>query len=205
MDQNTSQPITTYAEPLPAWEAWYHDYRYGAFYLFPPEPLRGQVNALRARYDPTSQAICDAHISLTVPVPRPLTVADAAEVAAALRAEPAFDLAWGPPWRLPASAVVVLRIEPAPALERIVAALEGCACLAGAAPRRFPFLPHMTIAEFATPERSDAILAELAPQALAGTFRCDRVAYAVPDAAFHFTERMTWPLGSGAVPAPGAA
>ncbi len=205
MNQRRLLPITTYVTPPPSWEAWHHDYRYGAFYLFPPEPVRGQVNALRGHYDPTSQAICDAHISLTVPVPRPLTDNDAAEVAAALRAVPAFDLVWGPPWRFPTSPVVVLHIEPVPALARIVDALEGCACFSGAAPRRFPFVPHMTIAEFVTLDRSDAILAELAGAGLADTYRCDTVAYAVPDAAFHFTERAQWPLGDDGVSAPDAA
>ena len=194
---SASPPVTIYVTPPPSWEPWYHDYRYGAFYLFPPEPLRGQVNVLRARYDPTSQAICDAHISLTVPVPRPLTDADAAEITAALRAVPAFDVAWGPPWQYPAIPGVVLRIEPAPVIARLVAMLEGCACFAGAAPRRYPFSPHMTIAEFVTLERTAAILAELAGAGLAGTFRCTSVAYAVPDADFHFTERVEWPLDDG--------
>lgn len=205
MNQRRLPPITTYVTPPPSWEAWHHDYRYGAFYLFPPEPLRSRINALRARYDPPSQAICDAHISLTMPAPRPLTDADAAEVAAALRAVPSFDVAWGPPWRFPDTPVVVLPIEPVQMLASLVALLEGCGCFAGVSPRRYPFVPHMTIAEFVTPEESDAIVAELAGAGLAGTFRCATVAYAVPDAAFHFTERVQWPLGDGMDPAPGAA
>lgn len=187
--------ITAYADPPPSWEPWCHEYRYGAFYIFPPEPVRGQINALRARYDPTSQAICDAHISLTVPVPHPLTDGDAAEVAAALRAVPAFDVAWGPPWQYPGIPGAVLRIEPAARFAHIVAMLEGCACFAHATPRRYAFSPHMTIAEFVTLERTATILAELAGAGLAGDFRCDTVAYAVPDAEFHFTERVLWPLG----------
>lgn len=65
--------ITEYAISIERWEAWQREHRFGVLLLFPPELVRSQVNALRATYDPISQATCDAHISLTVPLPRPLT------------------------------------------------------------------------------------------------------------------------------------
>jgi hypothetical protein len=48
----------------------------------------------------------------------------------------------------------------------------------------------MTIAEFISVERTEALMGELAGVAPAGVFTCRRVAYAVPDANFHFTARQ---------------
>ncbi len=192
-----SEPVavTAYADPTAAWVPWYEEYRYGALYLFPPSPLRARVNALRQRHDPRSQAICDAHISLTVPLPRPLSSAQAAEVAAVLRTIPSFEITWGPLHRYPGVPGVVLQIAPAAPLQQLVRRVETCACFRGAAARRYPFSPHMTIAEFVTMEESGVLLGHLAGERLEGRFWCTEVAYAVPDAAFHFTERLSWPLG----------
>ena len=38
---------------------------------------------------------------------------------------------------------------------------------------------------------------ELKVEAPQGAFVCDHVSYAVPDAAFRFTDRMSLPMGSG--------
>jgi 2'-5' RNA ligase len=187
--------ITTYALPTAAWEPWYEEYRYGALYLYPPGPLREQINTLRQRYDPRSQAICDAHISLTVPVPRPLRSADAIEIRRVAQRLSAFEITWGPPYQYPGVPGLVLRIEPAARLLALVSALEACTCFHGAGQRRHPFSPHMTIAEFITLEQSAVLARELASSGLEGHFWCTQVVYAVPDAAFHFTERDAWPLG----------
>ena len=191
------RPITNYVVPSALWEAWYEEYRFGALYLFPPPPVRARVNALRGEYDPRSQAICDAHVSLTVPLPRPLTQADAAEIADRLGAVHAFTLQWGPPYQYPGVPGVVLRVAPEEPLARLVGALEACRCFVGAPARRHPFSPHMTIAEFITLEDSSRLVDQLSARALEGTFVCDEVFYAVPDATFHFTERHSWPLAKG--------
>lgn len=187
--------ITRYAEPTSAWEAWFEEYRYGALYIFPPSPLRARVNALRQRFDPRAQAICDAHISLTVPVPQPMQQAQGAEIARALSAVPPFEVTWGPPYQYPGIAGVVLQIEPTETPHELVRTLERCSCFDDAPPRRYPFSPHMTLAEFITVEQSVAILGELSAERLEGRFWCSEVVYAVPDASFHFSERVAWPLG----------
>jgi 2'-5' RNA ligase len=190
--------ITDYPTPNDDWEPWFADYRYGALYIFPPEPVRSGINALRQQHDPRSQAICDTHISLTVPVPRPLTATDAAELAAAARGFGPFAITFGPPYAYPGVPGVVLRIEPADPVKSLVQRLEACAAFANAPPRRYPFSPHMTIAEFITPEQTDQLLTELDVEACSGRFTCEAVSYAVPDAAFRFTERLAWPLDQGA-------
>jgi 2'-5' RNA ligase len=191
----SSRPVTDYPTPTPAWEDRFREYQYGALYFFPPEPFRQQVTALRARYDPRSHAYCEAHISLTVPLPQPLTQADAAAFAAVARTLDPFPLRVGPLRSYPGIPGVVLHIEPVDHLTALVQRFEACAAFAAAPPRRYPFSPHMTIAEFITLERTAALLAELPPETGAGTFLCEQVSYAVPDQHFRFTERLSWPLG----------
>lgn len=190
--------ITTYAAPQPSWESWFETYRFGALYVFPPPDLRARVNALRHHYDARSQAICDAHISLTVPLPAPLTLTAAAELHDVIGATPPFIVQWGPPYQYPGIPGVVLRIQPIEPFAALVRALESCACFAHAAPRPHPFSPHMTIAEFIMGPRSREILAELGGLDLDGEFPCTEVAYAVPDATFRFTERAVWRTGTSA-------
>lgn len=190
-----TQAITEYAAPNPQWESWFADYRFGALYLFPPEPILGRVNALRTLHDPPSQAICPAHVSLTVPLPGPLTEAAASEIATVVGRWAPFEVQWGPPRRYPGVTGVVLSIAPVDRLTALVNALEGCAAFAGAPARRYPFSPHMTIAEFIDEARTESLLQELLPQGLEGTWWCDAVAYAVPDGAFRFTTRRIWRFG----------
>jgi hypothetical protein len=44
-------------------------------------------------------------------------------------------------------------------------------------------------------EESGVLLGHLAGERLEGRFWCTEVVYAVPDAEFHFAERLSWPLG----------
>ena len=191
------EPVTTYAVS-DTWAPWHQEYLYGAFYLFPLDPLRERVNAWRTKFDPSSQAICEAHVSLTVPLPRPLTFRDAAEISAVLATHAPIDLQWGPPWQYPGIPGAVLRIEPAAAVAALVTALEACAVFQGATPRRYPFSPHMTVAEFVDQQQTEAILAALAGEDATGQWRCTAVSYAAPDMGFHFTERRVWLLGEDA-------
>ena len=62
------------------WEPWQRDYRFGAFYLFPPDELRAVIDALRSEHDPRSAAMCSAHISVSDPLGRPLEADDIAEL-----------------------------------------------------------------------------------------------------------------------------
>jgi len=65
--------VTTYAADICQWEAWQRECRFGVLLIYPPDPPLLQMNALRSKYDPRAQSICDTHISLTIPIPRPLT------------------------------------------------------------------------------------------------------------------------------------
>lgn len=189
-----------YVEDLSTWEPWQKEYRFGALYIFPPSPLREQINGLRAQHDPRSQSICDAHISLTVPFPCPLTHQDWNELAQVASRFAPFTVTYGPPRSYPGVPGVVLHIEPFEQFNELVLALESAAVFAEATPRRYPFSPHMTIAEFISLERTEELVAELSGEDLTGTFPCQAVAYAVPDQRFHFNERGFLPLQVTAIP-----
>ena len=53
---------------MATWLDWQKPYRLGVILVLPPEPVRSQINVLRAKYDPQSHKNVEAHISLTVPL-----------------------------------------------------------------------------------------------------------------------------------------
>lgn len=195
--------ITTYAAELDHWESWQREYRFGVLLICPPDPPLSQVNALRARHDPRSQSICDAHISLTVPLPRPLYDADWRELQSIASDIEPFLIDYGPLMNYLPHPGVCLAIAPQAALDRVRVALESASAFAGAPARRYPFSAHMTLAEFISVEQTEALMIRLEDVAPTGVFTCTGVSYAVPDAHFHFTERRRLALGHEQEPGTG--
>jgi 2'-5' RNA ligase len=181
--------VTTYAADNGQWETWQKEYRFGVLLIFPPDPPFAQVNALRTRYDPRSQSYCDAHISLTVPLPRALGEAEWRELGSVASGVEAFPVHYGPLKHYLPHPGVCLAIEPQAALDGLRARLEAASAFAGTPARRYPFSAHMTLAEFLTVEQTQSLMEELREVAPEGDFLCTHVSYAVPDGAFHFTER----------------
>ena len=56
------------------------EYRYGALYIFPPNGVIQPVDELRKKYDPRSASYCQAHISLSKPLPKPLSESQISEL-----------------------------------------------------------------------------------------------------------------------------
>jgi 2'-5' RNA ligase len=181
--------ITKYATAISQWEAWQREYRFGVLLIYPPDPPLLQVNALRAKYDPRSQSACDAHISLTVPLPRPPTEAHWRELTTIASSILPITVRYGPLMNYLPHPGVCLAIEPQAELDRLRAALEAASAFAGAPARRHPFSAHMTIAEFISAEETSSLMAELKDVAPDGSFLCTAVSYAVPDSDLNFTER----------------
>ncbi len=181
--------ITSYAADTSHWEVWQRGYRFGVLLIFPPDPPRGQVNALRARHDPRGQSYCEAHISLTIPLPRGLTDADWDGLVSTASGLAPIAIRYGPLMNYLPHPGVCLAIKPQAELDALRAALEGASAFAGATTRRYPFSAHMTIAEFISVDETETLMVELASQAPQGSFLCRGVVYAVPDADFYFTER----------------
>ena len=189
--------ITEYADTMNHWKDWHYEYRFGVLLLFPPEPLRSIVNHLRSQHDPESQSYCDAHISLTVPAVAPVTQAQWAELKGIASEIEPFEISYGPLKHYLPHPGVCLAIEPFEALDALRVALEAVAPFSEAPARRYPFSPHMTIAEFITVDRTQSLMDELAQVAPSGRYLCRSVSYAVPDESFHFSERRRLELGRG--------
>jgi 2'-5' RNA ligase len=190
--------VTRYESSMDGWEPWQREYRFGAILIFPPEPLLSQVNALRQVHDPRSHGVCEAHVSLTVPLPGPMTRTQWRELESAAATIAPFRVHCGPLRNyLPAAPGVCLTVQPEEALTHVVRTIEATTAFADAPARRYPFSPHMTIAEFISREETERLMVELDPVAPAGTFTCTGLSYAVPDGRFHFTERRRLALGIG--------
>jgi 2'-5' RNA ligase len=182
--------LTKYAEKMTGWEEWEREYRFGVLLIYPPEPVRSRVNALRARYDPRSNAACDAHTSLTVPLTRPLSESDWQELSRAAANVGPLTVKYGPLSNYLPHPGIVLAIEPQDELDRLRLVLEQTSPFTGAADRSWPFSAHMTIAEFITAERTTELMEELRDIAPAGQFVCEYVSLAVPDERLRFEERL---------------
>jgi hypothetical protein len=177
------------------WEPWQTEYRYGAFYVFPPPGIIDGVDALRAEHDPRSHAYCQAHISLSAPLQAPLTAEQIAEVRANLATCAPFVLHYGPLRSFLPYPGVVYTIEPQERYFHLRSLVHSSSVFAGPLMAHRDIVPHMTIAEFITAARTVALLEELAGQVPEGDFLCDAVEYAIPNNQFYFERVLTIPLG----------
>ena len=175
-------------EDMRPW-TWQKAYRFGVLLIYPPDPPMSEVNALRGQYDPVSQAACDAHISLTLPLPQAPFEADWRELEALAAGFASFRVRYGPLRHYLPYPGVCLTIEPQSEMDRLRALLESAGVFRQAPPRPYPFSAHMTIAQLITVERTGSLMLELEGLAPHGSFLCTHVSYAVPDARLHFTER----------------
>jgi len=179
------------------WQDWQKEYRFGAFFIFPPNGVVEPIDALRRTYDPGPARSCQAHISLSEPLLGPLTETQIHELHDALaRVEP-FEIRYGPVTSMPPYPGVVYAIEPAPNILRLRAAVHATSIFRGAVLDRQAIAPHMTIAEFITLERTEELVRELTGNAPEGTFTCDALEYAVPTDALIFERVLMLPLGTG--------
>ena len=188
--------MITYVNDTSGWEAWQLEYKYGALYIFPPAGVIEPVDALRRAHDPHSAAICQAHISLSEPLPGPLTQTHLADLRAALHTTAAFDVRYGPLRSFPPFPGVVYAIQPEAEILRLRAIIHATSAFVGVPLRRKDNAPHMTIAEFITAERTHELLEELQGVVPEGTFLCDAIEYAVPNDRFIFERRLAIPLGA---------
>src|SRR5579884_4246179 len=79
-----------------SWEDWQKEYKYGAFYIFPPHGVIEPIDELRRTYDPTSDSYCQAHISLSEPLCNPFTDEQLHELKTALSSIEPFEIHYGP-------------------------------------------------------------------------------------------------------------
>jgi 2'-5' RNA ligase len=183
-----------YADTL-TWKDWQRAYRFGAFYIFPPDGVIGPIDALRRRYDPESASICQAHISLSEPLGSPLTGEHLQELRQALTAVQPFEVRYGPLHGFPPRPGVMYGIQPKDTVTLLRSVIHMMQFFKDIQPRRRVFIPHMTIAEFISLERTAELLQELSSRVPKGTFPCRSVEYAVPNQDFYFERVAVIPLG----------
>lgn len=176
------------------WEGWKREY-ISEPSLFPPEDVIGQIDGLRETHDPTSASICQAHVSVSEPVPRPLTDDNQQELERILRKVDPFVVWYGPVRSFPPYPGVAYAISPEGPFLALRSAIHEASAFDGVALRRERVVPHMTIAEFISLDRTKELVDELGLTAPAGEFTCDRVEYAVPGAYFRFRRLLVLPLG----------
>lgn len=153
------------------------------------------IDGLRRIYDPVSAAICQAHISLSEPLPAPLSERQVSEIRAALFAIAPFDIRYGPLRDFLPYPGVCYAVAPECRIGALRETLHGTSIFATVVPKRGHIAPHITIAEFIAVEQTVDLLQGLDGNVPEGTFRCDAIAYAVPDATFHFRSALTFHLG----------
>lgn len=178
--------ITNYVSNVDNWENWEKEYRYGLILIMPPEPILSMINSLREKYDPKSQSSCDAHISLSVPIPRSVTEEDWKELQKIASEIKPFEIKYGKPRDFPPYPGVAYPLEDQTEINAVREKIENASLFSNAALRKFPFNPHMTIAEFISKEETADLLKELEDKTSVGVFLCDHLVYIVPDENMHF-------------------
>jgi hypothetical protein len=178
------------------WEPWQHDYRFGVVLVLPPAHVAAPIDALRQVYDPKSHAICSAHISVSDPLPRQLSVDARKEIQALLRTVEPFEVHYGTPTASAQPPGVAYPVTPRERFDELKRIIHQASVFEGVVYRRREIPAHMTIAEFVTIEDSLKICADLMDTAPRGSFWCDRLEYVVPDATFCFRRRGTFLLGT---------
>ncbi len=179
-----------------SWEEWQREYRYGAFYVFPPTGVIEAIDLLRKRHDPRSASYCRAHLSLSEPLRRPPAESDLEELRTKLSSLKPFDVQYGLLRSFPPYPGVAYAIAPEDKLAELRSAIHSTSMFKGVPLKRAHIAPHITIAEFITVERTDELLQELSGNVPEGTFLCDTVEYAVPNNDFYFERVLTLPIGN---------
>jgi 2'-5' RNA ligase len=144
-----------YSKNTDQWEDWQSEYQFGAFYIFPPDEVIGPIDELRRTYDPKSDSICQAHISLSESLKTPVTDEQIEEIRQALSTIEPFTITYGPLRWFPPHPGVVYTIEPESGFRKLRNALHATTPFKDVPLRREHIAPHMTIAEFITAERTE--------------------------------------------------
>jgi 2'-5' RNA ligase len=144
-----------YARETSGWEKWQFEYKFGAFYIFPPAGIIEAVDALRQNHDPKSASICQAHISLSEPLPAPLSNQQIGEIRGALSAIEPFEIHYGPLRSFPPYPGVCYTITPEDDFRQLRTALHSTLAFASVPLNHEHIAPHMTIAEFISVEGTD--------------------------------------------------
>ncbi len=186
-----------YADKTDHWENWWHGYYYGAFYIFPPEEVMKEVDALREKYDPKSAGFCRAHISLSEPLNKKISASDVESLRNDLSSMNPFEIKYGPLRTHPPYPGVTYTITPENEFERLRKVIHENKLFQGVELKRSKIVPHMTIAEFITMEQTNELFDELKGEVKSGKFLCKEIVLAVPNNDMYFNPIISIPIGKG--------
>jgi 2'-5' RNA ligase len=173
-------------------------YRFGTFVIWPPAELRAEVNRLRQRYDPASQAICDAHVTLTQPFVAEPTEQAWTAIEAVAAAHSPLTVQYGPLDSFLPYPCVYLDVQPAEPLRALQRALYDLGLFNLTLPFSEPdqYVFHMSITDgYPDVIQTRQILAALRGSEPRGSFVASRIAYIRRDERFHFSEVRAFELG----------
>lgn len=188
--------VVEYVNPDHFEEKWHREYVYGAFFVFPPDEIMTEVDLLRNMYDPKSAGYCSAHISLSEPLRRPLTIEGVDEIQKTIGKIQGFEMTYGPLRTFPPHPGVCFAISPEDRFFELRERLHECSVFAGDDIARKNIAPHMTIAEFGLDmEKSEELKTRLHGEISYGSFDCDAIEYAVPNRQFYFERKFKLSLG----------
>lgn len=178
------------------WEEWQKVYQYGTLVIWPPDEVRTIVNRQRLEYDPRSAAICEAHITLTPPLLKRLSVSDWGmlnEIAS--RFQP-FVLKYGPLKSFLPYPCIWYDVQPMSKVRTIREAVLETGFFDLTHPRTADFIPHMTITEGQSgPDVNEKLLDDLQALSQPGEFTVSEITFIKPDENFSFNVQRRIPLG----------
>ncbi|MBV9897088.1 MAG: 2'-5' RNA ligase family protein, partial [Chloroflexi bacterium] len=177
------------------WAEWQKEYLYGALYIFPPGGIIEAVDQLRRRYDPRSANAAQAHISLSEPLPGPLTGSQVEELRRIASQFEPFMLHYGPLRSFPPYPGVTYAISPEDQFMQLRAAIHSISIFKDSRLSRKDIPPHMTIAEFISMEETERLLGALSGKGPQGAWLVRDIEYAVPDEHLYFHRVLTIGLG----------
>lgn len=186
----------TSVRPTESRPAWQQPYLLGTLVIWPPDHVRQVVNPLRHRYDPASQATCEAHITLTHPFLRKPGQEEWNQIQPILERFPSFQMRYGPLNTFLPYPCVWFEVQPVKQILELRDALHASGLFNLDLPHTEDFTPHMTITEgFSGPEVTLALFEELRETVSGGSFSCTAISYIRPDEAFSFLVERQLPLG----------
>jgi 2'-5' RNA ligase len=161
-------------------------HRFGIFVIALPEPLRGDIAALRERFDPVSAALAPPHITVTQPLAAAPNDIARADLGALLAEIAPFEVRVGPAAAFAGSSVVYLSVEPADAVLALRSAAHRTGLFRTDLPFTEGFVPHVTIRETAGDGDAggfpnEIVIRETDAAVAPTSFRCDAVELWVPD------------------------
>ena len=184
-----------YVGAMEEWSEWQKPYAHGTLVIWPPDAVREVVNRLRQQYDPVSQSICEAHITLTQPFLRQPSSNEWDELREVVSRFDSFEIQYGPINSFLPYPCIWFEIHPSERVLEIRQALHETGLFNLDLPHTDDLIPHMTITEGQSHiEVTYELFAKLRNEISGGSFIGSDIAYIVPDLGFHFEVQRRLPL-----------